>query len=145
MEKYLVTNLREEYQAALVGFVTAMYEWESCYYKKSIEAFSDDSLEEDLEKNMRRDLLAIFEKYVIDDGRNYDRVENIVCGRHPEYDLDNDEVELYDEALNAVSVVIRKKTGLGACFKLTLIMDDETCKIGKRELQSGKKWQRTYI
>ncbi|WP_050585804.1 NTF2 fold immunity protein [Pseudomonas putida] len=145
MEKYLATNLRGGFRDALLGFMAAMCEWETLGYKKSLEAFSDDSLVEALDRSMKSDLLKIFKKYVVDEGRNYDRVENIVCGRYPEYDLVNDEVEVCESNGSTVSVIIRKKTGLCASFRLTFIMDGETCKVSRRDLQNGEKWQRTYV
>lgn len=145
MEKSSVTNLLDKYRDALLGFMGAMYEWESSGYKKNLEAFSDDSLEEGLEQSMRSDLLVIFKKYVADEGRNYDRVENLVCGRFPEYDLANDEVEVGEDKGGAISVVIRKKTGLRASYKLTLVMEGNSCKVSRRDLLNGKKWQRTYV
>lgn len=35
---------------------------------------------------MRSDLLNIFSEHVVENGRNYDRLKNLVCGRNPEYD-----------------------------------------------------------
>lgn len=145
MEKYSVTNLRYEYRDALVGFMRAMYEWESSGYTKSLAAFSDDSLGEGLEQSMKNDLLLIFNKYVVDEGRNYDRVENTVCGRFPEYDLGSDEIEVCEDNGNSVSVIVRKKTGLRASFKLTLTMEGNECKVSRRDLQDGRRWQRTYV
>jgi hypothetical protein len=83
MKMSSLTNLRDDYREALLGFMTAMNEWESSGYKKSLQAFTDDSLEDGLEQSLRNDLLVVFKKYVVDEGRNYDRVENIVCGRSP--------------------------------------------------------------
>ncbi|MGE7989474.1 NTF2 fold immunity protein [Pseudomonas sp. NPDC089554] len=145
MEKYSITNLGDKYRDTLLGFMAAMYEWESSGYEKSLEAFSEDASEIDLEKSMRADLLVIFKKYVVDEGRNYDRVENIVCGRWPEYDLAHDEIDVCIGGGSTASVIIRKKTGLRASFKLTLVMEGGVCKVGRRDLQSDKKWQRTYV
>lgn len=145
MKMSSVTNLRDDYREALLGFMTAMNEWESSGYKKSLQAFTDDSLEDGLEQSLRNDLLVVFKKYVVDEGRNYDRVDNIVCGRSPEYDLVNDDVEIYDGKGSEVSVIIRKNTGLRACFKLSLIVEGGLCKVSRRDLQDDKKWQRTYV
>lgn len=145
MEKYSVTNLRDEYQDALTGFMRAMYEWESSGYKKTLAAFSDDFIGEDLEQSVKNDLLLIFNKYVVGEGRNYDRVENAVCGRFPEYDLGSDEIEVCEDNGNSVSVIVRKQTGLRASFKLTLIMEGNECKVSRRDLQVGQRWQRTYV
>lgn len=59
MEKYLATNLRGDFRDALLGFMAAMCEWETLGYKKSLEAFSDDSLGEALDRSMKSDLLKI--------------------------------------------------------------------------------------
>jgi len=145
MITYSLTNLRDEYRDALLGFMGAMYEWELSGYKKKLAAFSDDSLEQEVELSIKNDLLVIFKKYVVDEGRNYDRVKNLVCGRFPDYDLVSDGVGMCECKGGAVSVIIRKNTGLRASFKLTLIMEDDACKVSGRYLESDGRWQRTYI
>ncbi|MNO97170.1 hypothetical protein D3C76_888670 [compost metagenome] len=145
MVKCSVTDLSDCCGATLKGFMGEMYEWEVKYYKKSIEAFNEDSPESDLEEVMRSDLLNIFNKYVMEEGRNYDRVENLVCGRHPEYDEGSDYIEVVEVGDKKVSVVIKKTKGLASLFRLTLSVSDGVCMIASRDLQNGRKWQRTYI
>ncbi|WP_157214887.1 NTF2 fold immunity protein [Pseudomonas sp. GM84] len=145
MEKFSVTDLSDECRDVLKGFMSEMYEWEVKYYKKSLDAFEDDSLESDLEVVMRDDLLKIFKTFVAEGGRNYDRVENLVCGRHPEYDLGSDQLEIEVVRDNHVLVVIKKTKGLAPVFRLTLAATDGKCMILSRELQGGNKWQKTYI
>ncbi|WP_053388463.1 NTF2 fold immunity protein [Pseudomonas sp. 10-1B] len=145
MEKYSATDLGEEFGKALKGFMREMYNWEMTYYQKSIDAFDSDLSETDLEEAMRKDLLKIFRQYVLKGGRNYDRVENLVCGRHPEYDEANDQVEVIDSDGKKVSVVIKKAKGLAAVFRLNFVVDDGVYMVSGRDLQHGQKWQKTYV
>ena len=145
MAKYSATNLSDECMAVLKGFMGEMYDWEVEYYKKSVEAFDDESHESDLEEIMRSELLNIFNKYVLKGGRNYDRVENLVCGRNPEYDEGSDQIEVVEVGEKEVSVVIKKTKGLASLFRLTISLTGGVFMIASRELQSGTKWKKTYI
>lgn len=69
----------------------------------------------------------------------------MVCGRHPEYDLGGDQLEVEVVSDNHALVVIKKTKGLAPVFRLTLAATDGKCMIVSRELQSGNKWQKTYI
>jgi len=145
MERYSVTDLSDECRDVLKGFMREMCEWEVKYYKKSLDAIENDSLEPDLEVVMHDDLLKIFKTFVAEGGINYDRVENLVCGRHPEYDLGSDKLEVEVVGDNHVLVVIKKTKGLTPVFRLTLAETDGKCMVVSRELQSGNKWKKTYI
>ncbi|CAH0647677.1 MULTISPECIES: NTF2 fold immunity protein [Bacteria] len=145
MEKYSATDLGEEFGKALKEFMHEMYNWEMTYYQKSIDAFDSDLSETDLEEAMRKDLLKIFRQYVLKGGRNYDRVENLICGRHPEYDEANDQVEVINNDGKKVSVVINKVKGLAAVFRLNFVLSDGVYMVSGRDLQHGKKWQETYV
>ncbi|WP_176507251.1 NTF2 fold immunity protein [Pseudomonas urethralis] len=145
MEKYSATDLDEEFGKVLKGFMHEMYNWELAYYQKSIDAFDGDLSETELEETMRKDLLKIFRQYVLEGGRNYDRVENLVCGRYPEYDEVNDRIEVIDRSEKKVSVIIRKTKGLAAAFRLNFVVSDGEFMISGRDLQHGQKWQKTYV
>ncbi|UBM26732.1 RhsIA family immunity protein [Pseudomonas sp. p1(2021b)] len=145
MVKYSVTNLSDECILVLKGFMSEMHGWEADCYKKNVEGFDDDLLGSDIEEVMRNELLDIFNKYVLKGGRNYDRVGNLVCGRHPEYDEGSDQIEIVGVSEKRVSVVIKKTKGLASLFRLTLSLTDGVFMIASRELQSGGRWQKTYI
>ncbi|HGY9626732.1 RhsIA family immunity protein [Pseudomonas putida] len=145
MAKYSETNLSDECVMVLKGFMSDMHDWETECYKKSVENFDDDLHGSDVEEVMRSELLNIFNKYVLKGGRNYDRVENLVCGRHPEYDEESDQIEVVGVGEKGVSVVIKKTKGLASLFRLTLSLTDGVFMIASRELQSGGRWQKTYI
>ena len=145
MAKYSATDLSDDSMVVLKGFMSEMYGWEIECYKKSVEAFDGDLHESDIEEVMRSELLNIFNKYVLKGGRNYDRVENLVCGRHPEYDEGSDQIEVVGVSDKEVSVVIKKTKGLSSLFRLTLSLTDGVFMIASRELQSGGRWQKTYI
>ncbi|WP_054887939.1 NTF2 fold immunity protein [Pseudomonas sp. NBRC 111130] len=145
MEKYSATDLDEEFGNVLKGFMHEMYSWELAYYQKSIDAFDGDLSETELEETMRKDLLKIFRQYVLEGGRNYDRVENLVCGRYPEYDEVNDQIEVIDSSEKKVAVIIRKTKGLAAAFRLNFVVRDGVFMISGRDLQHGQKWQKTYV
>ncbi|WDY57003.1 NTF2 fold immunity protein [Pseudomonas sp. PSKL.D1] len=145
MAKYSEIRIDEACLAALESFVSAMFKWEAQYYAESIEGFSAVDVSDDLDQRMRRDLKIIFESHVIELGRNYERVENLICGYHPEYDLDNDEVVALESEGGEVSVVITKTKGLRATFKITLGFVEGVCKVKRRELSSGNEWIETYI
>ncbi|WP_060511700.1 NTF2 fold immunity protein [Pseudomonas sp. NBRC 111124] len=145
MEKYSATDLRGEFAMTLKGFMHEMYNWEVSYYQKSINAFGSDLSEVDLEEVMRKDLLKIFRQYVVEEGRNYERLENLVCGRNPDYDEDNDEVEIINRDEKKVSVIIKKTKGLIAVFRLSFVMIDGVFMVEGRDLKSGQKWHKTYV
>lgn len=145
MEKYSATDMGGEFGEVLQGFMHEMYNWEVAYYEKSIEAFDSDLSEADLEEAMRKDLLKIFRQYVLEGGRNYDRIENLVCGRYPEYDEANDLIEVINNGGKEISVVIKKTKGLGAVFRLNFVAGDGIYMVSGRDLQHGQKWQKTYV
>lgn len=78
-------------------------------------------------------------------GRNYDRVESLVCGRHPEYDEESDQVDVIDVGEKEIVVLIRKTRGLASVFRLTFTVNDGVYKVAGRDLQGGEKWQKTYV
>lgn len=145
MEKYSATDAGGDFRRALNGFMHEMRIWEVKYYQKSVEIFDKSSSDTNLEEIMRNDLLNIFRKYVLERGRNYDRVANLVCGKHPEYDDKNDEIDDIRVSKKEASVIIRKTKGLTSVFRLTFTMDDGVFMITGRELQHGQKWKKTYV
>ncbi|WP_177434534.1 NTF2 fold immunity protein [Pseudomonas sp. Sample_16] len=149
MAKYSSTNtgdsLREVVYLTLNGFMNEMYGWEKKYYKKSMEALEDESLEESLQNHMRADLLIIFSKYVVQVDRNYDRLANLVCGSNPEYDPENDNVGGVEVKGDFASVVIEKNTGLSTVYRLVFSVKDGNCVIQGRDFKSGGKWSKTYV
>lgn len=145
MLKYSVADLSDGFREALSGFMREMYGWEVKYYHKGINAFESGSPESDLDEEMRNDLLMVFHKYVVRGGRNYDRVESLVCGRHPEYDEERDQVDVIDVGEKEIVVLIRKTRGLASVFRLTFTVSDGVYKVAGRDLQGGEKWQKTYV
>jgi len=149
MAKYSSTNtgdaLGEVVRLTLSGFMNEMYGWEKKYYKKSMEALEDESLEESLQNHMRADLLRIFSKYVVKIDRNYDRLENLVCGSNPEYDPENDNVGGVEVRGDSASVIIEKNTGLSTVYRLVFSINEGDCVIQGRDFKSGGKWNKTYV
>lgn len=144
MGKYLITELREDYRATLLGFMVEISKWESVYYKKSMEDFNETVSGVELEDAMRADLAQIFYKYVMDEGRNYDRLENLACSFHSDYDLNN-QLKVIGEEGDVISVGLKRTKGLSSSFQLVLASVGGACKIIRRDLEYNGKWQRTYI
>lgn len=139
-------KLRETLISAVRIFMDKMNRWEVEYYKQSAADFDDTASDGSLEKRMRSDLLNIFSEHVVENGRNYDRLENLVCGRNPEYDPVHDQIGEIEWDGRIAKITIQKKTGLRATYRLVFSLDGAVCKIGKRELLSASdKWGRTYI
>ncbi|WP_079228605.1 NTF2 fold immunity protein [Pseudomonas putida] len=145
MEKYSAIDTGDDLERVLNGFMHEMRTWEAKYYQKSIESLDKSSLDTDLEELMRNDLLNIFRKYVLEKGRNYDRVANLVCGKHPEYDDENDEIHDIKVSKKEASVTIRKTKGLTSVFRLIFTIDNGVFMVSGREFQHGQKWQKTYV
>ena len=145
MEKYSVTDIPDGFLKTLNGFMREMYNCEVEYYQKSIEGFDNDSSESDLDVEMHNSLLPVFQEYVLEGGRNYDRLENLVCGRHPEYDEDNDQVDVISIGEGEVSILIKKTRGLASVFRLHLSESNGQIKVCGRDLQIGQKWLKTYV
>lgn len=149
MAKYSSINtgdaLREVARLTLSNFMNEMYKWEKKYYKKSIEALEDESLEESLQDHMRADLLSVFSKYVVKIDRNYDRLENLVCGSNPEYDPENDKVGCVEVKGDTASVTIEKSIGLSTVYRLVFSVNEGGCVIQRREFKCGDKWNKTYV
>jgi hypothetical protein len=138
-------DLGEMVRLTLGDFMSEMYEWEKKYYKKSVEALEDESLEELLQNHMRADLLSIFSKYVAPADRNYDRLDNLVCGLNPEYNPENDNVGSVEVKGGSASVIIEKNTGLSTVYRLTFSVAEDGCLIRRRDFKSGGKWNKTYV
>lgn len=145
MGRFLETNFEEKSRSAFVAFMNAMHDWEVISYKKGVEAFADEASAAHIEDQVRENLAKIFEKYVVKGGRNYDRIENLVCGMHPDDDLDRDDIEVEKENDGEVSILIKKTTGLCSLFRLTLTLQDGECKVSRRDLKSDEGWEVTYV
>ena len=138
-------RLGEAVRLTLDNFMGEMYEWEKKYYKKSMEALEDEALEEPLQNHMRADLLSILSRYVDPANRNYDRLENLVCGLNPEYDPENDSVGGVEFKGGVASVIIEKNTGFLTVYRLVFSVEEDGCLIRWRDFKSGGKWNKTYI
>lgn len=145
MGEYSVTDLPRGAARRLNGFMQEMHNWEVEYYQKSIVAFDSDSSESDLEEEMRNALLTVFRKYVLEGGRNYDRLGSLVCGRYPEYDEESDQLDVIAVSEDGASVIIKKTRGLASVFRLHLSVSNGLFMVSGRDLQNGQKWQRTYV
>ncbi|AMA45816.1 hypothetical protein APT63_09345 [Pseudomonas sp. 22-AL-CL-001] len=94
---------------------------------------------------MREDLLKIFDKYVVRGSRNYDRLENLVCGKIPEYDHVHDKVEVISVDANKILVVIEKLRGLKPTYRLTFSKRNGVFMLLKRDFKDEGEWCRTYV
>ncbi|KAA3532694.1 MULTISPECIES: NTF2 fold immunity protein [Pseudomonas] len=126
-------------------FSTALCNWELWFYKhKRAMRDADDDLP-DADERAHAELLAIFSTHVTRKGRNYDRLENLVCSAHPEYEFEHNSVKLEAPSQKKATVVYKKKHGLAQTYRLTFSIADNACKIQKREFKDNEKWRSTYI
>ncbi len=139
-------ELREKITNAVRVFMDKMNRWEVECYKQSAADFDDTASDGSLERRMRSGLLNIFSEHVVENGRNYHRLENLGCGRNPEYDPVHDQIGEIEWDGRRAKITIQKKTGLRATYRLAFGLDGVVCKIARRELLSASdKWGRTYI
>ncbi|QGG78323.1 NTF2 fold immunity protein [Pseudomonas syringae] len=75
-------------------FSAALCNWELWLYKHKRSMRDLDANTADADERVHAELLAIFSVHVTKKSRNYDRLENLVCSAHPEYEFDNDSVKL---------------------------------------------------
>lgn len=134
----------DDFASTLEGFMQDMFDWEMNYYGRWINA-SCDATGPELESEMREDLLKIFNRYVVKAGRNYDRLENLVCGKIPEYDHVHDKLEVIHIGADKVLVVIEKLRGLKSTYRLTFSKRNGAFMLSKRDFQDERKWCRTYV
>lgn len=133
-----------DFEAVFIKFMDGMFEWESKYFQRKIDDFNNDS-ESELKDIMREDLLVLFSEYVSKGGRNYDRVENLVCNSPPEYDRRHDQVEMIKLSPSKVLVIIQQLKGLESIYRLTFLKKGGKFMLSKRELKYEEKWCKTYI
>lgn len=129
----------------LFDFAKAMCDWELWVYKKGREDIDSENENTTLRTQARTELEAIFSHYVIKKNRNYDRIENLVCGHHPEYIFNKDLIELDTSNEKSATVIFEKNSGLTQKYRVTFTIENETCKISKREYLDDEKWRRTYV
>lgn len=110
-----------------------------------MEDFDEATSGVKLESLIRADLTKIFHKYVLDQGRNYDRLENLVCSLHSDYDINSNKLEVIRVEDDVVSIGLKKAKGLSSLFRLTLVGEGGVCKIKRREIENKGKWEITYI
>ncbi|MCI3943268.1 NTF2 fold immunity protein [Pseudomonas syringae] len=140
------TTISEEIvERSFRDFSTALCKWELWFYKhkKAIRDMENDS--SDADERAHAELLSIFSTHVTKKGRNYDRLENLVCSAHPEYEFEHNSVKLEISSQKKATIVYKKKHGLTQIYRLTFSVVDNECKIQKREFQDNEKWRTTYI
>ncbi|KPW48242.1 hypothetical protein ALO95_200122 [Pseudomonas syringae pv. antirrhini] len=126
-------------------FSTAMCNWELWLYehKRAMRDVENDS--SDADERAYAELLAIFSAHVTRKDRNYDRLENLVCSVHPDYEFEHNSVKLEISSQKKATVIYKKKHGLAQTYRLTFSIVDNACKIQKCEFQDDDKWRTTYI
>ncbi len=140
------TALSEEVvEHSFRDFSTALCNWELWFYKhkRAMRDVENDS--SDADERAHAELLAIFSAHVTRKGRNYDRLENLVCSVHPEHEFEHNSVKLEISSQKKATVIYKKKHGLAQTYRLTFSIADNACKIQKREFQDDDKWRTTYI
>ncbi|KGS11363.1 MULTISPECIES: NTF2 fold immunity protein [Pseudomonas syringae group] len=140
------TFLNEEIvEKSFRDFSTALCNWELGFYKhkRAMRDVENDS--SDIDERAHTELLAIFSAHVTRKGRNYDRLENLVCSAHPEYEFEQNSVKLEISSQKKATVIYKKKHGLSQTYRLTFSITDNACKIQKREFQDNEKWRTTYV
>ncbi|RMM38151.1 hypothetical protein ALQ80_200182 [Pseudomonas coronafaciens pv. oryzae] len=127
------------------AFAAAMYNWEKDFYKKRLETLDGNGCRSTLLEKGRADLLTIFSAHVIDKGRNYDRLENLVCGANPEYHINEKSVEVSITKKNTATIVFEKNSGSFEQYRLNLIEANGKLMIQNRKFNDEGKWITTYI
>ncbi|WP_024657731.1 NTF2 fold immunity protein [Pseudomonas syringae USA007] len=150
MDEYSQTNTTAALTAEIVrntfsAFAAAMYSWEKDFYKKRLEVLDGNGCRSTLLEKGRADLLIIFSAHVIDKGRNYDRVENLVCGANPEYDINEKSVKVSITKKNTVTVVFEKNSGSFEQYRLSLTETNGKLMIQNRKFNDEEKWISTYV
>ncbi|MDU8429708.1 NTF2 fold immunity protein [Pseudomonas syringae pv. actinidifoliorum] len=130
---------------AFHDFTEAIYLWEKWLYQCKVERRNAENDSPILDKRAHAELLTIFSVYVTKKGRNYDRLENLVCSAHPEYEFEKNSVEIDIINKSMATVVFKKKHGTALIYRLTFLISDGAYTIKKREFQDQEKWQNTYI
>jgi hypothetical protein len=132
------------FEVVFINFMDGMFEWESKYFQRKVDDFQNDS-EPGLKDIMQEDLLLLFNEYVSKGGRNYDRVENLVCSSPPEYDRKHDQIETIHVGSHKVLVRVRQLKGLESAYRLTFLRKGGKFMLSKRELKYDERWCGTYI
>ncbi|MDY2566707.1 NTF2 fold immunity protein [Pseudomonas syringae] len=150
MAQNSTTNISTELNEEIVektfrDFSTALRNWENWFYTHKRENRNANNSTPNADERARAELLAIFSTYVTEKGRNYDRLENLVCSMHPEYEFEEESIRLKIPSKKTATLVYKKKHGLRQTYRLTFSTKDNTCRIQKREFQDNEKWRTTYI
>jgi hypothetical protein len=135
---------RGEFERIYEDFMDGMFAWETKYFDRKIDNFHNDS-EPGLDDEMREKLLSLFNKYVINEGINYDRVENLVCRTPSDYDRNGDDVEINHVSAEKILVLISKRKGMKTNFRLTFIKKDDAFMLSRRDFKSSGRWCRTHV
>ncbi|MCF9002199.1 NTF2 fold immunity protein [Pseudomonas syringae] len=135
----------EAVQSIFSAFATAMYNWEKDFYKKRLETLGGNGCRSTLIEKGRADLQTIFSAHVVNKGRNYDRLENLVCGASPEYDINEKSVKISITKKNAATVVFEKNSGSFEQYRLNLTQTNGELKIQNRKFNDEGKWISTYV
>lgn len=134
----------DDFDSVFEGFMDGMFAWEVKYFDRKVANFYNDS-EPDLEDEIREELVSLFTEYVIKGGRNYDRVDNLVCGAPPDYDRGGDDIDISRVHSDKSSVLIKKRKGLETTYRLTFVKRHGKFMLSKREFESMDGWCRTYV
>jgi hypothetical protein len=128
----------------LINFMQEMNRWEIgafAQYFDSIENNADESASTVAEKNILRDLIIIFDKYLISGVKNRNRIAALSPADPPDYDCN------YEIIINAIeekkSIVIETKQdrGLKSKFRYTVSVKKGTFILTKKELyEANGKW-----
>jgi hypothetical protein len=150
MAEYFSIDQKVELTVDLVNktffdFAATMSQWEKEFYKKRMEALEANVQNPSLREQGHADLINIFSLYVINDKRNYDRLENLVCSINPDYEFDNDSIGNVDIKKKTATIEFRKRGGISEIYRLTFFIDNMRCKIKKREFLDNGKWRTTYV
>ncbi|MCF5461029.1 NTF2 fold immunity protein [Pseudomonas syringae] len=134
----------EAVQSIFSAFATAMYNWEKDFYKKRLETLGGNGCRSTLIEKGRADLQTIFSAHVVNKGRNYDRLENLVCVASPEYDINEKSVKISIKK-NAATVLFEKNSGSFEQYRLNLTQTNGELKIQNRKFNDEGKWISTYV
>ncbi|WP_104698251.1 NTF2 fold immunity protein [Pseudomonas syringae group genomosp. 3] len=150
MDKHSKTNateiiLSERVRHTFYAFATAMYNWEKEFYRERLEALDDNGCRSALLEQGHADLSTIFSAYVTKKGKNYDRLENLVCGANPEYEINGKTVKISVTRKNTATVIFEKNSGSFESYRLNFTEIHGVLKIQRRSLNDEGKWLSVHV
>ncbi len=131
---------------ALKSFMLEMNQWEKGFYKQKRGALEGGHDVSEIDKNARKDLSGILEKWAFQGKTNQGRLIDLGCSDPPTYDPETDVEDSVESAGGEVVFTIHKTTGMLTVFRFTMKNKAEEWRIKKKEFLNFKdEWQRSVL